>query len=150
MMYDGRKYQRNRYLGWRYARKGDAYTDGAVTRHEGEPITSPYVVVFRVKDAPVGTKDVSGHPTEVYFPDQVGSRKLIPVCAHTATNVVLGVPKKGTGRPFKDLRYNVGKMAGYIIHTGQQYIEQAHYLVKDGVVHQWTSRRAAEPEDSLT
>lgn len=145
MMYDGRKYQRNQYLGWRYAREGDAYTDGAVTRHEGEQITSPYVVVFRVKDAPTGEQ--AGR--EVYFPQQVPSTKLIPICAHTSTNVVLGVPKTGVGRPLRDLRYNVGQMAGHIIHTGQRYVEQAHYLVKDGIVHQWTSRRMAEQEDGL-
>jgi hypothetical protein len=149
MMYDGRNYRRNRFLGWRYAREGDVYMDGAVTRHEGELITSPYVVVFKVKDAPIGTKDISGYPTEVYFPDQVTSDKLISVCAHTATNVVLGQPKTGIGRPLKDLRYNVGQMAGHIIHTGQRYVEQAHYLVRDGAVHQWTSRRMAEQEDGL-
>jgi hypothetical protein len=143
MIYDGRQYRRNQHVGWRYAQKGDCYQDGAVTRHEGEQITSSYVVVFRVKDAPKGEQD----GREVYFPEQVPSTKLIPICAHTATNVVLGVPTKEIGRPLRDLRFNVGRMAGDIILTGQKYIEQSHYLVKDGMVHQWTSRRATDSED---
>ena len=143
MMYDGRQYRRNRFLGWRPARGGDTYVDGSITHKNGEEIPSFYVVVFRIKDAPTGHH--AGR--EVYYPNQVASDKLLPVVGHTATNVALGKIKRCVGQPLRDVRYNVGMMAGHIVYTGYQYIEQPHYLVKDGQVYQWTSRRAADRED---
>lgn len=149
MLYDGRQYRRNARLGYRKAQdhafidvgKRDMYAEGGITTSRGQLILDNYLVVFRVKDAKVVEMD------DVTYYDQstVAPEKCIPICAHTATNVALGVPviKSSSAGPV----INVGRHAGAHVTPGQPFIEQAHYLVQDCKVYQWTSRRLADKED---
>jgi hypothetical protein len=145
--FDGRVYRRNRYLGWRNSVTGDKYAGGGITKEEGQQIDVAYVVVFRIKDAPIITLLKNGHEKEYYKPDYVPSSKILPLAGHSLCSLALGTPKKKKGVPLRDVWLNCGKMAGQVVHTDQEYIEQPHYLVKDGVVYQWTSRRALDVDE---
>lgn len=145
MMYDGRRYAINHHLGWRQAHDGgheDVYAEGGFTTDVGQRMPSWHVNIFRIKDAEI----VEMEGRRCYDQASVPSEKCVPICAHSATNVALGVPKlRKAGRA--GVRLNIGRHNGDVIIGEQQYVEQAHYLVKDGRVYQWTSRRLAKPED---
>ncbi len=149
MLYDGREYRLNKHLGWRVAQdhawvdagKVDVYAMGGFTTEAGQPIAENHVVIMRIKDAK--TMEFRGHTC--YDSSTVSPDKCVPICAHTATNVALGVPTIKSSSSFPKL--NVGQHAGVAVHPGQPFVEQAHYLVYDGKVYQWTSRRIATSED---
>ena len=147
MKFDGRTYRLNRYLGWRNSVTGDKYAGGGITRETGQQISDIDVVIFRIKDAPSVFLEKNGRSAEYYKANEVPSSKILPLAGHCATFHALGTPKKKKGVPLRDVWLNCGKLAGQVVHTGQEYIEQPHYLVRDGVVYQWTSRRAAEIDE---
>lgn len=145
MMYDGREYRPNRFLGFRIAQAhnyddADVYADGGFTTDAGDRITGMQVVIFRIKDA-----QTVGEDNRYYDPRSVAPQKCVPICAHTATNVALGVPKLKSSSAWPVI--NVGRGAGQRATPGQPFVEQAHYLVRDGKVYQWTSRRLATMDD---
>ncbi len=148
MLYDGRQYRRNKHLGFRIAQdhafvdegKRDVYAEGGFTTEGGQEITGMQVVIFRIKDA----ETVQSGYRSYYDQSTVPPEKCIPICAHTATNVALGVPKI---RSQDGVLLNTGRYSGEFTMTGQPFVEQAHYLVQDGKVYQWTSRRLANQED---
>lgn len=148
MLYDGRQYRHMKNLGFRIAQdhafvddKLDVYADGGFTTEEGQRISGMHVVILRKKDA----KTVIVGETAYYDSSTVPPEKCIPICAHTATNVALGVPviKTSSSGP----KLNIGRHSGSHVSPGQRFVEQAHYLVQDGQVYQWTSRRLADKED---
>jgi hypothetical protein len=147
MKFDGRTYRRNRYLGWRNSIPGDKYAGGGVTREKGQQISDIDVVIFRIKDAPTVMLEKKGRTQEYYKASAVPSSKILPLAGHSLTSLALGTPKRKKGVPLRDVWLNCGKMAGQVVHTDQEYIEQPHYLVRDGVVYQWTSRRALRQEE---
>ena len=149
MMYDGRRYTRTPTLGFRIAQdhafidegKRDVYAGGGFTTDEGQEITGMQVVIFRIADAKKQQID-----DRIYYDQStVPPEKCIPICAHSATNVALGVPKivSRVGATI-----NVGRRSGERTGHGQPFVEQAHYLVQDGQVYVWKSRRIPKPEDS--
>jgi len=147
MKFDGRVYRRNPYLGWRNSVPGDKYAGGGFTKEKGQPIGDIDVVIFRIKDAPTVILCKNGREQEYYKASAVPPSKILPLAGHSLTSLALGTPKKKKGVPMRDVWLNCGKQAGNVVHTGQEYIEQPHYLVKDGVVYQWTSRRAIDVDE---
>lgn len=142
MKFDGRDYRPNRSLGWRNAQEGDVYAADGFVHKKGEQIASNYVVIFRTKDADTIERDGRLY----YKPESVPSDKILPLIGHSLTSLAIGPVKLRTaGR--KDVYLNIGEGAGRILLDGEKYVEQAHYLVRDGHVYQWTSRRLANRED---
>ena len=139
MMYDGRRYTKARTFGWRNA-DGEIYAEGAIS-HGPTRIPYNHVVIFRIADA-----KTSREGDRIYYdPNSVPKEKCIPICAHTATNVALGVPKIVSRA---GATINIGRRRGERTGHGQPFVEQAHYLVHDGQVYVWKSRRIPKPEDS--
>lgn len=145
MLYDGRRYTRNRHLGFRNAQEGDTYVDGGFTTYAGQDISTTHPTIFRIKDA----TQMERMGKTYYDPCSVTPDKCLPICAHTSSNVALGPPEHKTVGQFKTAHMNVGRRNGETLMHGQIYIEQAHYLVHDAIVYQWTSRRSVEQEDGI-
>ena len=146
MKYDGREYRPNKHLGFRKAREGDTYADGAVTTDEGDQIPVERLVFFRWKDCPTGTH----MGQSVVYPAEVPSDKLVPICAHLEPTLAVSSPTFKKGGTGGKTRYNIGEEHGEVIAAGDTYVEQAHYLVYDEAVYQWTSRRKVNIEDAST